>query len=237
MENGGFDVIVGNPPYVVYPSKNVTYTLNSYGYETLSTKNLYSFVFERSIRLAKTRSPVGLIVQLTALSSEKMPPLQKILFDRGQVFALSFPRRPQSVFEGVEMPVVILMSFVSTKKQIISSDVSRFYSEERPNLMAKMTISVHFITLHGHRIGKLGHPIEGEIHRAIALPKSNIDSLTSKSNKGLVYYQEACRYWLKASHRVPRFIKNGVAMEPPHGRKIGFYDENAATFCGSYFKF
>ncbi|MFZ5834982.1 MAG: Eco57I restriction-modification methylase domain-containing protein [Pseudomonadota bacterium] len=232
-ENGGFDVIVGNPPYVVYPGKNVPYSLNSYGYETLATKNLYSFVFERSIRLAKTRSPIGLIVQLTALSSEKMPPLQKILISRGPLVALSFPRRPQSVFEGVEMPVVILLSLSGAQNRIVTSDVSRFYAEERPNVMAKMMIAAHSVTLHGHRIGKFGHTEEIEIHRRVSSSKSNVDSLTSKSNKGLMYYQEACRYWLKASHRVPRFIKNGVSMEPPHGRKVGFQNRKAAAFAAS----
>ena len=233
MENGGFDVIVGNPPYVVYPSKNVPYSLNSYGYETLSTKNLYSFVFERSISLARTQSPIGLIVQLTALSSEKMQPLQRMLLDRGSLVALSFPRRPQSVFEGVEMPVVVLLSLPGTPKQIISSDVSRFYAEERPNVMAKMMIAAHKVTLHGHRIGKLGHTEEIEIYKRISSPKLSIESLTSKSSKGVMYYQEACRYWLKASHRVPRFIKNGVSMEPPHGRKIGFQSGSAAAFAAA----
>lgn len=233
MENGGFDVIVGNPPYVVYPSKNVPYSLDSYGYLTLSTKNLYAYVFERSLRLARARSPIGLIVQLTALSSEKMPPLQRMLLDRGSLVALSFPRRPQSVFEGVEMPVVILLSLPGAPKRIISSDVSRFYVEERPNVMAKMMVAKHNITLHGHRIGKLGHAEEIEIHRRVSSPKLSLESLTSKSSKGVMYYQEACRYWLKASHRVPRFIKNGVSMEPPHGRKIGFQNGNAAAFAAA----
>ena len=62
-----------------------------------------------------------------------MPPLQKLLLDRGSLVALSFPRRPQSVFEGVEMPVVIVLSLPGAQKQIISSDVSRFYAEERPH--------------------------------------------------------------------------------------------------------
>ena len=230
MESGGFDVIVGNPPYVVYPSKNVPYSLDAYGYDTLSTKNLYSFVFERSIRLAKAHSPLGLIVQLTALSSEKMSPLQKLLISRGPLVGLSFPRRPQSVFEGVEMPVVVLLSLGGTGSEFITSDVSRFYAEERPNLMAKMVIADHGVILHAHRIAKFGHAHEIEIYRRVSSAKGSVDSLTSKSSKGVMYYQEACRYWLKASHRTPRFIKNGVSMEPPHGRKIGFQNREAAAF-------
>ena len=43
LKKGGFDVIIGNPPYVV--SKEVS------GYETESCGNLYAFVFERSFQL------------------------------------------------------------------------------------------------------------------------------------------------------------------------------------------
>ena len=230
MASGGFDVVIGNPPYVVYPSKDVPYSLGQFGYETLSTKNLYSFVFERSIRLVKRKSPVGLIVQLTILSSEKMPPLQKILRDRGQIFALSFPRRPQSIFEGVEMPVSIILSFSQAVSSVATSSVSRFYAGERENLMASMSVAKHKASLHGHRIGKIGVAEEVTIYEKVSSFKGMIDSLASKSNRGLVYYQEACRYWLKASHRVPRFIKNGVSMEPPHGRKIGLLDQKSAAF-------
>jgi hypothetical protein len=105
------------------------------------------------------------------------------------------------------MPVVVLLSLGGTSNQIATSDVSRFYAEERPNLMAKMMITGHNVTLHGHRIAKFGHANEVGIHRLASSAKGNIDSLTSKSNKGVMYYQEACRYWLKASHRTPRFYK------------------------------
>jgi hypothetical protein len=230
IESGGFDVIIGNPPYVVYPGKNIPYSLDQYGYNTITTKNLYSFVFERSKDLGKKQSPIGLIVQLTALSSEKMPPLQKLLSDRGCIVALSFPRRPQSVFEGVEMPVVILLSLFGSQKGIFSSDVSRFYAEERSNIISKIALINHDVSLHGHRIGKFGHKKELEIYQTISSANLVIDNLVSKSGKGLMYYQEACRYWLKASHRTPRFIKNGVQMEPPHGRKISFRGNKEAAF-------
>lgn len=230
METGGFDVVIGNPPYVVYPSKNVPYSLNPLGYETLSAKNLYSFVFERSIRLAKPGSPVGLIVQLTALSSEKMSSLQRLVLRRGLLVAVSFPRRPQSVFEGVEMPVVILLTLNHSATEAATSDICRFYAEERPDLMSKLAIAAHSVVLHGHRIAKFGHPEEVEIFRRITASKEVVDTLASTSNKGVVYYQEACRYWLKASHRKPRFIKNGVSIDPPHGRKIGFQGKEASAF-------
>ena len=131
------------------------------------------------------------------------------------------------------MPVVILLSLPNAQKQIVSSDISRFYAEERPHVMAKLMIATHNVMLHGHRIAKLGHKKEIEIYSRVSSPKSSVENLTSTSSKGKMYYQEACRYWLKASHRVPRFIRNGVSIEPPHGRKIGFESRKAAAFAAA----
>jgi hypothetical protein len=83
LKQGGFDVIIGNPPYVVYSETKVDYRIELHRYSTLPTKNLYALVFERSIALAQKSSPVGLIVQLTVLSSEKLPSLQDLLMASG----------------------------------------------------------------------------------------------------------------------------------------------------------
>jgi hypothetical protein len=80
-------------------------------------------MLERSIELVKPRSPVSLIVQLTVLSSEKLHSLQDLLVDRGSLYALPFPRRPESMFDGVEMPVAILISTGYEPKEYISSRV------------------------------------------------------------------------------------------------------------------
>ena len=132
MSRDGFDVIIGNPPYVIYAPSKVSYGIEPMNYQTLPTKNLYAYIFERSINLAKNRSLVGLIVQLTALSSGKMSSLQDLLMTHGPLYALPFPRRPESMFDGVEMPVSIVLSAPGPQNQFITSRVGRIYTEERP---------------------------------------------------------------------------------------------------------
>src|SRR5260370_12408758 len=51
MESGGFDVIIGNPPYVEYSKVRQDYTVN--GYEERSCGNLYAAVIERSLTLCR----------------------------------------------------------------------------------------------------------------------------------------------------------------------------------------
>lgn len=51
VSNGGFDVIIGNPPYIEYTKVKANYRLLGPSYSCLSCGNLYSLVIERCFRL------------------------------------------------------------------------------------------------------------------------------------------------------------------------------------------
>jgi hypothetical protein len=53
IESGGFDVIIGNPPYVEYSKVKKDYQIK--GYETESCGNLYAFVVERCLKILKNK--------------------------------------------------------------------------------------------------------------------------------------------------------------------------------------
>lgn len=231
LNGGGFDVIIGNPPYVVNTPEKVQYEIREHLFATYPSKNLYSFVFERSLQLGDTNAAVGMIVQLTALSAEKMSSLQDLLLRRGSLIASAFPRRPESIFDGVEMPVTILISR-SSSPTLHTTRVNRFYTEERPSALAVMGFAQHGLRLHGHRIAKIGSTIGVDIYRKIETQKGVLGSLTSSASKDVLYYQEACRYWVKACVGLPFFRRNGERMSPPHGRTLNFRDSGSCAFAG-----
>jgi hypothetical protein len=230
INQGGFDVAIGNPPYVVYSPSKVPYSIDPLEYQTLPTKNLYAYVFERKIAIGKIQSPIGLIVQLTALSSQKLPSLQNLLISRGSFYALGFPRRPESMFDGVEMPVAILVSSFGQSGEIITSRVGRIYTLERPHALHTSNLNCHKIRIDGCRIGKIGSSIDKSIYANVSIQKTRIANLAVKSSKFLVYYQEACRYWLKACVGLPFFKRNGESIVPPHGRILCLSSKDAADF-------
>ncbi len=228
VNSGGFNSVVGNPPYIVYPNDKVEYDLSPLGYSTLPCGNLYAFCFERAAALSSSTSDLGLIVQLTSMSAEKLVPMQELLKTRGLTTIIPFPRRPESVFDGVEMPVAIWLSRPSQERLVATSNVCRFYTDERKTEIQHLSLLPHNIGLGNHRIAKLGSRIELAIIKRMLDGTVPLSTLAARGNGNVVHYQEACRYWLKASHKAPKFKRNGVAISPPHGRKMPFASKQAA---------
>ncbi|MGB2677577.1 MAG: DNA methyltransferase [Candidatus Acidiferrum sp.] len=230
MQKGGFHAVIGNPPYVVYPNQDVSYNVLESRFETINARNLYAYFFEQSLRLAQKNANVGLIVQLTAMSSERIEPLQTLLQRRGGFFAISFPRRPQSVFTDVEMPVVILISTpVGMEPRFVTTHVNRFYSQERRHVVQTLRLAQHGIRRNRHRLAKFGSPLEVDLFDKIVARSSMLAALTCSRSNWSMYYQEACRYWVKAILGAPYFRRNGKRIDPPHGRTIYFASREAAN--------
>ncbi|MBW2014765.1 MAG: Eco57I restriction-modification methylase domain-containing protein, partial [Deltaproteobacteria bacterium] len=70
--NGGFDVIIGNPPYVEYSKVKKHYTIKRY--KTEKCGNLYAFVMERAVKLASLRGFFGIIIPVSLGTSSRMEP-------------------------------------------------------------------------------------------------------------------------------------------------------------------
>lgn len=229
MANGGFDVAIGNPPYVVFPSKDVPYKWPRDYFLCEPTKNLYALVAERSIKLVHKHGLVGLIVQLTSLSSDRMDSFQRVMSESAQVAILPFPRRPESVFEGVEMPTAIWIRNPTNSSSLETTSVRRFYSVQRPVALASTQLFVQSQGSCGSRVPKIDCALANSLLNKISSAQV-IDAITVKTGGYKVFYQEACRYWAKSSNFSPRFIRNGESIDQPHGRIIHFDNEGAAGF-------
>jgi hypothetical protein len=234
MKNGGFDVIIGNPPYVVYPSKSVEYSFLAGQYTHEACKNLYGLTIERSAyHLGSIHCSIGLIVQLTVMSSGKFQGIQNLVQARGPSFWIPFPRRPESLFEGVEMPTAIVLSRGIDKPKTQTENVLRFYSDERENILRVFKFNETIYHSSGHRVAKIGSQVEASIFLKVFKNTNPLVSLVSENSPHQVFYQEACRYWIKSSVGLPRFIRNGVSQPPAHGRVFCSTSEANAAFISS----
>ena len=139
-EYGGFDVIIGNPPYVEYNKKIQGIAISDLyklvGYKTISCGNLYAYILERSKKIMKQESFISMIVPLSGHSTERMAPLVTNFYEKFGLHLhlnLSADANPQKLFEGVKFRLVI---FTATNNGVgkYSTKYTRWLADERKNL-------------------------------------------------------------------------------------------------------
>jgi hypothetical protein len=118
MKNGGFDVIIGNPPYVEYSKVKKEYRVEDY--KTISCNNLYTYVIERSLRLQTQRGCLGMIAPVSTICTERMIPLQRLALYNGESWISSF----QSIYIPMRLAAIGFISVATDdgmKKNGLSS--------------------------------------------------------------------------------------------------------------------
>ena len=70
LNSGGFDVIIGNPPYVEYTKIRDLYQPKRL--TTVSSGNLYGMVCEVAFKILGTSSRLGVIIPMSVVSTARM---------------------------------------------------------------------------------------------------------------------------------------------------------------------
>ena len=239
MEGGGFDVIIGNPPW-----KELS-TVRDYDigdYQTRPCGNLHALCTERSLNLTTAGGRFSFIVQLPMVSSSRMTSLRDVLrTSTDHLHIVPFDDRPGKLFEGLQHCRSVI--FVATNQSkaprrqsnLCTSRYQRWHAGTRDQLFQKIEYSVpgrpekdDFFDL------RIFPKYGGDLQRAIfarvkATASRRIASLrVETTTRTFLFYQEATQYWTKVTFGLPYFRKNGVVCPPAHGRYIYFPDSGSA---------
>jgi len=193
--NGGFDVIIGNPPYVEYSKRNVNYQIS--GFETIKASNLYAYVFERSFCIGKDY--IGFIVQLSAIGTESMRPLQRYLRNNsGTLHYGCYPERPQQLFEGACIALSILIVNKKGDGKIYGSGVNRVSEGFRDYLFGQIA----FIKINNSDFlsdyslyPKFRRQLERGVFKKLAVDSTISNYLGTDRNNAITYRTAGGRYW------------------------------------------
>ncbi|WP_417237073.1 Eco57I restriction-modification methylase domain-containing protein, partial [Bizionia paragorgiae] len=225
--NGGFDCIIGNPPYVEYSKVKKQYIVQNF--ETLKCNNLYCFVMERSRAITNQQSKFGMIVPLSISSGQRMTGLRSWLKKNlSNIYLSNFEIFPSKLFEGAFVRTSIIIAETNTKSKIhFNTKLLRWYSIEREILIDSISyykvVRDEKLELFKKNDSKLNDSIFFKLNNSSNNKK--ITSLEVSNSNNFVFYQEASNYWIKAVTRVPFYEKNGVIEQPDHGRVMYFNNE------------
>jgi Eco57I restriction-modification methylase len=233
----GFEVIVGNPPYLEHNKVKQYYLID--GHEEKSCGNIYTAILERSLALCKPdKGYLGFIVPISLCSSQRFEALrQKLIYSTAMLWLANFDIFPSRLFEGAfQRHTILLTKHQSTQTDKVPSlhvtRIHRWYSAERPYLFPLMHyIHVQTIPTSSFIFPKLAASCQETLLQKVRQQAHEMTistTIVQQATPHFVYYQEATNYWTKALCHIPFYKKNGLIMPPPHGRRLFFANEQTA---------
>ena len=206
LEAGGFDVIIGNPPYVEYREVKDEYTIR--GYETESCGNLYAFVFEKGFRLLQHNGWKSMIIPHSAYCTDRMEPFQKLFHCSKRIgWVQTYSIRPAKLFVGAEQRLAIytLQQSSNPSDVLYASRYHRWHTQFRSHLFA---VAEHVNVTQmpfKNSVPKVHTKIEQSLWKKLSqfsvLGKCLIGSRTPYTT----YFHNAPRYWIRAMDFAPYF--------------------------------
>jgi len=199
MSEGGFDVIIGNPPYVENSKIKDDYKILNY--HTEECGNLYAFVVERSKGLLSKSGRSGMIIPHSAFCTDRMKPIID-LFRQGISWVSTYDIRPAKLFVGVDQRLAIYIQHSSSAKEIFSTKYQRWNEEARKYLFEQISYAQIDDLEYPNSLAKIGKEIERNLWRKIHTNKLLRESLFGSAN---LYFHNAPRYWVRAMTFAPYF--------------------------------
>ena len=134
MSKGGFDVVIGNPPYV--GTKTLTYSLGRH--LTNRYPDIYAYMLQKSMQIASPAGRCGMILPLSITFSRDFASLREEVRHWGTSWLSSFDNIPAALFAGVSQRCTILLSSPIGHDNY-ATRLYRWRAQFRSNLMANVT--------------------------------------------------------------------------------------------------
>lgn len=235
LANGGFDVIVGNPPFVEYNKVRSNYTIK--GYETERCGNLYAFIMERTISLASRESFLGLIVPIAITSVTDTVELRAILLREFHSYWMSnFAIRPAKLFEGVEQRLTIFLGANDgiSQSRLFSTKYHQWYVDERPFLLSKLEYCDVRDLSSKAVIPKAGSVRAATIiHKVLQQTDRRVAHHLRENGVHKLFFHRTPGYWIRIMNFEPYFRSPTSTRSIHHIRELAVGDLLMAKFIGA----
>ncbi|MXW76627.1 MAG: hypothetical protein F4Z58_11445 [Acidimicrobiaceae bacterium] len=215
--NDGFDVVIGNPPYI---KKSLVTDYTWTGYVTEKCPDLYALCVERASNLVNDKGWMSMIVMHSLCFSGGFSSLRRFLDDAfGSIWVSSFAKRPSLLFAGsadVRNSIVVAKS-QPVDAQLFSTGCKRWLSETRDRLFDGLQYALVPDVLSRNQEWGQWPFLDREFSRAVeSLVTTNKplrDSLSDGAMESPLYFKTVAQYFLSVFVDPPPSL-NPLTGEP-----------------------
>lgn len=220
MAAGGFDVVIGNPPYVQL-SEVREYSVRNY--DCAPCGNLYAVMLERCFALVQRCGRTGFIVPVSSISTDGYAPL-RALYSRQLTHVSCFDDRPSRLFDGLEhIRLVIMLAGAAGRAGWVTTRYHKWASEERGTLFERLMYFPAASSPIEGSIPKMGSDIEVDIFDKVGHVGKTIASYLARNGAHQINYTRKIGYFVQVANFVPRILTdNGVVRPPSELKTLSF---------------
>ena len=230
MSRGGFDVVVGNPPYV---ESRAIKGYTTIGFKCKNARNLYALSMERACTLTEKFGRQGFIVPVSSISTDRYKSLQEIL-RKYDLWSSSFDDRPSRLFDGLEH-IRLTIHIFGVRKTIprsFSTKYNKWNNSERQSLFDKLSFVQTKQTIIPNSVPKLSAPIEHSIILKLEAQKKRLADFYNNSGNHGVYYSRKVGYFLQVLDFPPKVLDSKGKKRPPSEfKQLLFSSESVSRLC------
>lgn len=198
----GFDVAIGNPPYVDVQEE----AYKALMLKTIKSTNLYAYMIENTTNRTKIGGYLGYIIPLSGFYTPRMKCFYDLLTHECELYISNYGVRPSKIFKNAEQRTSIFFGKKGNPKTIVhTTSYNRWHTNERKHLFRDMKYAEQLLNDHYAVIPKIGDEIEIKILEKIYSQTKRIENYEERTSGNTVYFHGAARYWLKALDFVPMF--------------------------------
>jgi hypothetical protein len=235
MSTGGFDVVIGNPPYLEVAKLRGLYRVH--GFYTDPCANLYALVLERSTALIHGTAHVGVIVPIGSTSLDETETLRTCLLrEFNSIHTAHFAIRPAKLFTGVEQRLTIYTARNSYNgSQIIqSTKYNQWFVSERDHIFSSLQFTPASQPHAGSKILKTGNLFASSILRKVNDERSfPLSCILSTRGNHILYFHRTPGYWVRIMDFLPYFSSPAGDRSIHHIRELHCESKLQAGIAGA----
>ncbi len=206
--SGGFDVIIGNPPYLELGQ--ISYAPR--GFATDKARTVHGMFVERGIHLLGPAGCASMIVPLSIVSTQRMKLVQDTLEADGRaVWYANYSWRPGKLFDTVNRALTIFVVTPSEDARTYSTCYQKWTSSSRSLLMSRLRYARVPRERRAWWVPKVGCASEiGLLEKCVGFGKA-LGYFIVRQGPTIYYRTTGGLYWKVFTDFPPAFRVNGRA--------------------------